>query len=194
LNSVSGLESDGRENQIVAFASKKGRLTGWNGDALRFVFIFCGYLLVSAAVYMGLRSTAAFEPFLHTNAVLTSQILNLFGAGTEAHGSLITGNDFSFRLIPECTSMIFTAMFASAVLAFPSERGAKLTGMVMGAAALFLINLVRIISLFYIGSAFPSFLEVAHLFLWQILMILAALGLWLFWAERIAGRPRQEEQ
>jgi hypothetical protein len=41
-------------------------------------------------------------------------------------------------------------------------------------------------SLFWIGSSFPQYLDVAHLLVWQTAMILLAIILWLFWVERIA--------
>ena len=48
------------------------------------------------------------------------------------------------------------------------------------------INLVRIISLFLIGSAYPQYLEIAHLLVWQTAIILSAIVLWLIWVERLA--------
>ena len=49
------------------------------------------------------------------------------------------------------------------------------------------INLARIMSLFWIGSAYPQYLNVAHLLVWQTAIILLAIVLWLFWIERVAG-------
>ena len=45
------------------------------------------------------------------------------------------------------------------------------------------VNLVRVISLFWIGSAFPQYLDVAHVLIWQ--MIVVVIVLWLVWAERV---------
>ena len=61
----------------------------------------------------------------------------------------------------------------------------------MGAAALFVINLVRIISLFYIGSAYPDFLDLAHFFLWQLFMIVLTIGLWLLWTVKIVHTHKE---
>jgi hypothetical protein len=47
---------------------------------------------------------------------------------------------------------------------------------------IFIINEVRLISLFYIGIYAPAIFDTTHLLVWQSLMILFALGLWLLWA------------
>ena len=64
---------------------------------------------------------------------------------------------------------------------------AKAFGAALGLVALTLVNLVRIISLFLIGSAYPEYLEVAHLLVWQTAIILFAIVLWLLWVGRLAG-------
>jgi exosortase/archaeosortase family protein len=62
-------------------------------------------------------------------------------------------------------------------------------GIAIGIVALFALNLVRTVSLFYIGAHFPDFLDTAHVLIWQSVMILAAIALWLFWVEKLARVP-----
>ena len=52
------------------------------------------------------------------------------------------------------------------------------------------INMARIVSLYYIGIWWPHFFQVAHGYVWQSLVILFAMVLWIFWAERFARRSR----
>jgi exosortase/archaeosortase family protein len=59
-------------------------------------------------------------------------------------------------------------------------------GWLLGLVVLTVVNLVRIMSLFWIGAAYPRYFDVAHLLVWQTAMILLAIVLWLFWVERIA--------
>ena len=60
-------------------------------------------------------------------------------------------------------------------------------GAVLGLVVLTVVNLFRIMSLFWIGMAYPEYLNVAHLLVWQTAIILLAIVLWLFWVERFAG-------
>ena len=48
------------------------------------------------------------------------------------------------------------------------------------------LNLVRIASLFWTGSAYPDYLGLAHLLVWQPAMIVAAVLLWLLWSRAAA--------
>lgn len=77
-------------------------------------------------------------------------------------------------------------LFIGAVVAYPSSMKAKGIGIALGIVVLTAINLVRIINLFLIGSAYPQYLEIAHLLVWQTAIILSAIILWLIWVERLA--------
>ena len=141
--------------------------------------------------YLELRSSSLFLPVLGSNAAVTSAILNLLGEPATAHGAMVSSPDFSFKVIPECTSIVFSGIFACAVLAWPCQLRDKLIGIAFGAVMLFLLNLVRLITLFYIGAHFPRFLNPAHFFGWQALMVLLTLGLWLLWMEKLTTRRRR---
>ena len=96
---------------------------------------------------------------------------------------MVATNSFQFEITAECTSLVPTAILISGVIAWPSKRREKLAGVAMGLVALFAINLIRIITLFYVGSAFPGFLDIAHYFIWQTLIVVLAIGLWLGWTQ-----------
>ena len=60
----------------------------------------------------------------------------------------------------------------------------------MGIVVLSAINLVRTTSLFYIGMAFPSAMDIAHLLVWQSVMVVFAVTVWFLWMRRwgVAGK------
>lgn len=98
----------------------------------------------------------------------TSSVLNLLGASTTADGTILYSSGFAADIVVECTAV-------GPVLLF------------MGAVALTAVNLVRVVSLFWIGESFPQYLDVAHLLVWQTAMIVVAIILWLAWVDRVAG-------
>ena len=163
----------------------------WGGEALRFGIVFAVCLAVFGTIYIFLRHSSIFVPFLEFNARAANSLLNLFGTDTRVDGVFVNGPSFSFWVSAECTSTIFTAIFASAAIGWPSTVKEKLTGIVLAAAVLFVVNLVRIVTLYYIGSAFPGFLDFAHFFLWQILLILLTVGLWVLWMEKIVHKTEK---
>lgn len=155
----------------------------------RFCIVFFSCVLIFGAIYLALRHNSVLDPFLNLNARLATEIWNLFGNSAEARGALTTSAEFHFEVTAECTSLVPTAILIAAVLAWPSTRKEKLIGAVAGTAALFMINQIRILTLFYVGTSFPRFLDMAHYFIWQGLIVLIALGLWLFWTERMVRPP-----
>jgi exosortase H (IPTLxxWG-CTERM-specific) len=54
-------------------------------------------------------------------------------------------------------------------------------GMAAGLVAIQVLNVVRVISLFYLGQWSAAAFEWAHLYLWQALIMLDALVVWLLW-------------
>ena len=137
--------------------------------------------------YPALVTSAAFKHIITFTARITGLILGVLGTPAEANGTLVSSDDFAVTIIGECTGIVPMLIFLSAVVAYPCGIKHKLAGMGMGIVALYLLNLIRIVSLFSIGSSYPDFLETAHMVLWQGLMILLALILWLFWANRLTG-------
>lgn len=152
---------------------------------VRFCVIFFSCIVVSIGIYLALRHNSILDPLLNFNARLATGLWNLFGNSAEADGAITSSDKFNFEVTAECTSLVPTAILLSAVLAWPSTRREKLVGIGAGTVALFIINQIRIITLFYVGTSFPDFLDISHYIVWQGLIVLIALGLWLLWAEKM---------
>jgi len=148
--------------------------------------IIVGSLGLALAVYFEFLAGEWILTISEWNAHWTSSALNLFGASTSVSGTVLSSDSFAVNIVAECTSIGPLLLFAGAVLAFPAPLRAKGYGWLLGLVVLTAINVIRIMSLFWIGSAFPQYLNVAHLLVWQTAMILLAIILWLFWVERIA--------
>jgi exosortase H (IPTLxxWG-CTERM-specific) len=73
------------------------------------------------------------------------------------------------------------------MLAFPATWRHRLVGIVVGTAAVQLLNVVRVVSLFYLGQWNQQVFEWAHLCVWQALIMLDVLIVWVIWV-RVAGR------
>jgi len=154
---------------------------------MRFCVIFFACILGFTGGYLFLRKSSMLNPFLIFNTDMAALILKSFGELIQTDSTTIFSGNSSFRVISECTSIVPTGIFVSAVIAWQSSSKEKLTGIIMGTIVLFIINMIRIITLFYIGTNFPRFFEVAHYFLWQGLVVLTVLGLWLLWTEKIVS-------
>jgi len=148
---------------------------------LRFGLTFAALM----TVFYGLSLLPLFDrallEYLRVNAWLSNVILNTLGQNTEVVGLTIRAEHFSIAIRRGCDAIEPAWLFASAVLAFPMPWRQRLFGILAGVPLLCLLNLVRIVSLYFIGAYAPSLFYTMHLEVWPAIFILAAGTLWFFW-------------
>ena len=151
-----------------------------------FVCILSFYTLLRTSMmreYIG-------QPLAMAFATVSGLVLNLLSLKATASGTLLQVEGFAARIDDVCTGIFVVAIYLSAVLAYPSGSTEKVKGFVLGASAIFTLNLIRVISLMYIGLYLPQYFETAHLLIWQSLIIFSALLVWIYWTERFVGAPQ----
>ncbi len=164
------------------------RLTGLRAPLVRaylifFVCVVSFYTLLRTSIlrdYMGQPLAVAF-------ATIGGLALNLLSLKATASGTMLRVDGFVAQIDDVCTGIFVVAMYLSAVLAYPSRPGEKLKGFLLGASAILILNMIRVVSLMYIGRYFPTLFEAAHLLVWQSLIIFSALLVWIYWTERFVG-------
>ena len=80
----------------------------------------------------------------------------------------------------------------SALLAFPATWKYRLKGMLYGTLAIHIANMSRIISLLYLGAFSMKWFNFAHVYLWELLIMLDILLVFLVWL-RYTPRPVDNE-
>ena len=129
--------------------------------------------------------------FVERAALLTAQMtawaLRLLGAEAQANGKLVSSSIFSVEIIWECTAVFPIAVFVAAVLAYPCSWASKAFGVLAGVPLLIGVNLVRLVSLCYIGRAYPAAFETAHLLVWQSLFVFVTTLAWIVWGVVFVG-------
>ena len=147
-------------------------------------------LLAAIGMLIILILLAGNEPVMNgiqrSLALISSVILNWFGQNTIVAGTTIQSSVFGISVITACTGIFITGLFLIAVVALPTRWIAKLIGAGIGIGGIFLVNIIRLVSLYFIGVHWRSFLDQAHQLIWQSLLIVIAVALWLFWAGRWA--------
>ena len=161
----------------------------WRRPDARFLILILGILGVGFTI-IALRSVndAVVVPYTAFIARVSGAILRLFGEQATVSGCVVSSPRFAVTIFNGCNGLITSLIFISGVLAFPARWPAKVIGVVGGLFAIQVINMVRIVSLFYIGVYFPALFNDAHTSIWQSVVILAGVGLWIAWA-RLLARP-----
>ena len=165
----------------------------WSRPETRFLILFLAILATSFTV-IALRpvNDSVVVPYTAFVARMSGTVLALLGEDITVNGVLLQSPRFKVSIYNGCNGLITSLIFVSGVLAFPSRLGAKVVGVVAGLLAIQVINLIRIISLFYIGIFLPQFFNQSHVFIWQSLVILAGVTLWIVWAHRFAAPANRQ--
>ena len=155
------------------------------------------FFVVLLAVLFGLELTPwaqqwLIEPWTGALASISTWIVTLFDGSVTAAGKVMrsTTNGFAVSIEAGCNGVEATLVLLAAMLAFPAPWRYKVLGLVVGVLAVQLLNILRVISLFYLGQWNYDVFEWAHLYVWQALIMLDVLVVWLIWVRRI---PRNDD-
>lgn len=154
---------------------------------LKFVVLLVLFFAATAPKAM---NDAFVEPFTAAVANVGGHAARLFGEDTTMIGTAIVSPRFAVNVRTGCNGLETIYIFFAGVLAFPAPWGRKLVGLAGGFLAIQLLNVVRIVSLFYIGVYFPKHFEDSHIVIWQAVVILFGVALFLVWADRYARPSR----
>ena len=113
--------------------------------------------------------------------------LTLLGVPASSEDVTVNADAFTATIVSACTALDVIILFGAAVLAYPASIGARLRGLLLGVAALFALNIARIVSLILIGIHYFDLLEGAHLLVWQTAMALSAIGFWMLWHRGVSS-------
>ncbi len=162
---------------------------------LRFLLIFGGLMVLFYVVFLLPPDQFptvghGFTAYLGFYARMSGAVLTALGHRITVSGQTIASPEYTVRVVRGCDAMEATVLFIAAVLASPVALRFKLPALLGGILLLGVINLTRIVSLFYVGIHFPRWFDTVHFVVWQPVFILLAVCLWLIWATWAKRRMR----
>ena len=149
----------------------------------RFLILF-GILLVVFYVLIAIRpvNDHVVLPFTAVVARVSGALLRAIGENAAVHGTVIASGEFSVNIENGCNGLETALLVAAAVFAFPATWSQRAAGLLGGFAAIQLINLVRVVTLFWIGVHRPSWFGSAHTVVWQTVVVLFGVVFFVGWA------------
>lgn len=119
-------------------------------------------------------------------------LVSLFDSSAMAQGKVLSNavTGFGVSIEPGCNGVEAFVVLCAAVGAFPAGWKHKLLGLGAGFVAIQVLNVLRVISLFYLGQWNMDVFNFAHTYLWQALIMLDVLAVWLIWMRALA--PKSE--
>jgi exosortase H (IPTLxxWG-CTERM-specific) len=155
------------------------------GFLVRFVvFLVVFYFLVAAKPV----NDHVIVPFTGWIAAASGVVLNAIGEKVVVAGTEIRSGTFGVNIENGCNGVETALLLAAAVLAFPAGWRQRLTGFMLGFLAIQVLNLIRVVSLVWIGRHRPALFDSSHTVIWQSAVVLFGVLIFLLWASR--QRPR----
>jgi exosortase H (IPTLxxWG-CTERM-specific) len=152
------------------------------GFNLRFTVIMTLY---GGAVFLDYRHEVlgpVLAPLSPWTAYVTQVLLHQLGIDAVRHGAVLAHpNGFAYQVGYICIGFTPIIMFIGCVLAYPGTWQVKRMGIALGIPLLWLLNLVRLVHLFYLGVYIPKAFTLAHEIVWQGLQAVTFIALWLSW-------------
>lgn len=151
---------------------------------LRFFILFVAILVTLFATELTQPvQSAAVLPWTEALVRISAGLITLFDSHVAAFGKTLqsTTNVFAVSIEAGCNGIEAAIVLIAAMLAFPAPWQHRMIGILVGLSAVQVLNIVRVISLFYLGQWNMKVFEWAHLYLWQALIMLDVLIVWMVW-------------
>jgi exosortase family protein XrtM len=179
----------GKRRKHSAKKAKLSPRTGWQawhasrGPVFRFGLNF-GLWLVLLYVLLAMPFfDRALYGYLEANAWLANAILHGLGQPTHVSEVTIQSPQFVMAVRRGCDAVEPTWLLCAAMISFPAPWRHKLRGMLTAIVLLQTLNLIRIVTLYWIGTHAPGFFNSAHMELWPTVFIVVAILIFLGWKE-----------
>ena len=143
---------------------------------------FCG-LMIGAFALLTLPEVRehTVDPFNIGIAHTAGALIGSFGGDVSASRNLVMIPGFAVRILEPCNAVEATLVLCAAMLAFPTAWRYRLKGALLGVLTIHSLNMIRVISLVYLGAYDRSLFDWAHQYMWEVLIILDILIVFLLW-------------
>jgi exosortase H (IPTLxxWG-CTERM-specific) len=155
-----------------------------------FVFVFVIAALAQFAILLATPIHPLVDGFSGDLAAASAGLIQAFGGTCIRHAAVLTNpaRSFAMEVRDGCNGINVVVLLWAAILAYPASLKWKLIGLGGGLLAIQILNLFRLISLFYLGQYSFSIFEFAHLYLWELLIIIDAMAVFSLWIKRAAPK------
>ena len=113
-------------------------------------------------------------------------VLACGGHATQDGAILRAPGGFAVEMRDGCNAVNVAILLWSAILAYPAPWKLKALGLVAGSVIVQALNIVRFISLFYLGQYSMHWFDFAHAYLWESLLTLDTMVVFWLWVNRVA--------
>jgi exosortase family protein XrtM len=153
---------------------------------LRFLILFLGIFLSIHFLYYLLDKTAVQNWII---SVLTVKpgvaLINLLSPQERAfaNGTYLISKSVSLAILPGCDGSEGIFILISAILAYSTSIINKLKGLICGILYIYILNIIRIASLYYTAKHYDQYFNIVHGYIGQTFIIVMGCLFFIVWVK-----------
>ncbi|MFE8032070.1 exosortase H [Thiohalocapsa marina] len=157
-----------------------------------FAIRFAVYLLVLYGLaYLPVVREHLVAPFTVAITDISGWLIGLWDPRVVVTDNVLSIPGFAVQILDMCNGVEATLLMWAVFLAFPAPWRYRLLGMLLGTLGVHAVNILRIVSLLYLGVWKPDWFHWVHWYLWDALIMLDILLIFLAWLHWMpAGKDR----
>jgi len=162
----------------------------------RFALTFAALLLTLFTIeLLDPVQAAVVQPFTGWLADISAAIIMPMDEHVSASGRILRHSQTGFAVSIEagCNGVEAAIVLIAGIAAYPAPTASKITAIVLGFLAIQVMNIARIISLFYLGQWNLDAFTWVHLYLWPVLIMLDVLVVFILHLRHLARRELRAE-
>ena len=157
----------------------------------RSILFLVKFIVVMVALYVIVAihpvNDHVIEPFSAGLTWCAGKVVLLMGEQATIEGTVIRTPSFAMDIRNGCNGVEALILLVAGMLAYPARATARIVGIVAGFAIVELVNVFRIAMLIWIGVHHRASFDFFHVAVWQTLIILISVALFVFWSRRFAA-------
>ena len=153
-------------------------------DGVRFCLLFLVFGVLAFAILYASQDVFVARLNRHL-AWVTEHLLRLAGINASSSGAVVNASGFAVDIRNNCNAIYEEGLYTAAVWAYPAPWRQRLVGTLVGAAVLYALNFLRILTLLAVGLLYPGWFAATHLYAWQALFLIVVGACWIAWISRI---------
>ena len=160
------------------------RLVSANKRELLFLVMFAGIFTALQSLYYFSRHISLPLVIQSANTAVSAAIINLITPAEQvaAHGkTLQSASGYALEIAWGCEGVEGISLVIAALIACTMTVRRKLTGIVIGTVFLMILNLLRIVVLYYTVKYYPSLFDLMHIYVGQTFIIFFGLMFFIAW-------------
>lgn len=153
---------------------------------LRFLLVFFVLLIILETLLLVPWIDAHIvTPFSVGVSAVSAALLRLIGEGVTTAGTIISGACLAIDIHNGCNGVEVMLFVVAAMVAFPATWKQRGLAVLLSCVLLQLANLIRVVTLYWIGCHHRAVFDMFHAAVWQTLMFALAVGIFMLWTRRV---------